>query len=104
MGKSWWARRLATTGFGVTNTRRAINLGLAWINPLDIKGEVAIAASWAEPIAAGLRDQSGLEAYWKLLLLPNQWITAGFQYIRNPTFNSETDNILITQVKLSVFL
>ena len=91
-------------GFNYTNISHAINVGTAYINPLKIEGEVAVGASWASPIEDGLRDQYGLEAYWKLLITPNFWITPGVHLLWDPTFNQETDFISIFQIKGRVFL
>jgi len=43
-------------GFGYTNTQRAINLGTAYLRLFDAKGELAMAASWAQPIDKDLRN------------------------------------------------
>lgn len=91
-------------GFGTTISRQAVNLGLIRIDPFKIKGETAVVLSWGDPIEEGLRDQYGTEIYWKILLTPNLWLTPGFQYIIDPTFNPETDSFTIAQLKFSLFL
>jgi len=90
-------------GFGVTKVRRAANAGLAYLKPLNVRGEVALAGSWARPIDGDLRDQSGLEAYWKILVMSNFWTTPGVQYLINPSLNPETGSILLAQIKISAF-
>ena len=90
-------------GFGMTRVGRAVNAGLAYLKPLDIRGEVAIAGSLARPIDEDLRDQSGVEAYWKILVMSNFWTTPGVQYLINPSLNPETDSILLAQIKISAF-
>ena len=86
-------------GFGFTNSQFGVNAGVAYTKPLGIRGETALAWSWAKPIGAGLRDQYGLEAYWKILLLPNLWVTPGVQVLFDPTFNTAVDSIVIGQIK-----
>ncbi len=98
-------------GFGFTNTRQAVNAGFGYQNPLGIRGEVAMALSWAEPLdrpdpILGIqsdRKQSGLAANWKLLLTPDLWITPGVQLIFNPTYNPSTDFLAIPQFKFRAF-
>lgn len=91
-------------GFNYTNTRHAINLGLAYNKILNLQGELALAASWAEPLDGTLRSQSGIETYWKLLLGSDLWVTPGVQLIWNPTFNTSTDFLSIVQIKSRLFL
>ena len=86
-------------GFGFTNSQHAVNAGIAYTKPFGIRGETALGWSWAKPIDPGLRDQYGLEAYWKILLLPNLWVTPGVQVLFDPTFNTEVDSIVIGQIK-----
>ena len=44
-----------------------------------------------------------VEIYWKILLISNLWITPGFQYIVDPTYNPEADSFSIVQLKFSAF-
>lgn len=37
-------------GFGFTNSRQAADVGIAYLDPLNIAGEAAIAFSWGEPL------------------------------------------------------
>jgi hypothetical protein len=98
-------------GFGFTNTRQALNTGFGYQKPLGIKGEVALALSWAEPLdrpdpvleIQRDRNQYGIETYWKLLLTPDLWITPGAQLIVEPTFNPSTDLVAIPQFKFRAF-
>lgn len=56
---------------GLTNTRNAANAGLAYLNPFGVKGELALGGSWGNPFDEELREQTGMEVYWKILTLPN---------------------------------
>jgi hypothetical protein len=89
--------------FGTTLSRHTVTAGAALLQPFGFRGELGVGATWADPIDDTLRTQSGLEAYWKLLLLPSVWVTPGVQWIFNPTFNSQTDTISIYQIKARVF-
>ena len=98
-------------GFGFTNSRHAANLGVGFLKPLGINGEVAMNFSWAQPqdrpdpllgFQTG-RDQYGLEANWKILLTPDLWVTPGLQLIFNPTYDPSTDFIAMPQIKMRLF-
>lgn len=91
-------------GFSYTNTQRAINLGAAYLKLFNVKGELALAASWAQPIDKDLRNQFGIETYWKLLLGSDLWVTPGTQLIWNPSQNQSTNFIFIPQIKARLFL
>jgi len=66
-------------GFGFTNSRQAADVGIAYLDPLNIAGEAAIAFSWGEPLddpdpirgVKSDRDQWGVEPYWRILLTPD---------------------------------
>ncbi|UCE63449.1 MAG: hypothetical protein JSU59_11435 [Nitrospirota bacterium] len=99
-------------GFGFTNAAQAVNVGLAYLEPLLISGEVALAFSWGQPLdvpdpitgVVSNRDQWGMEGYWRILLTPDFWLTPGLQLIGNPSFNPQTDLITMPQVKFRIFL
>lgn len=86
-------------GFGTTVTRHAVTAGVAFLYPLSIQGELGLGTIWAQPIPDELKNQYGLNTYWKLLLTPNFWITPGVQLIFDPSFNPETDLLTIGQIK-----
>ena len=73
------------------------------MKPFGMRGEIGLGASWAKPFNDALRDQYGLEAYWKILLLPSLWVTPGVQFIIDPSFNPQQDNITIAQIKARLF-
>ncbi|TDJ46180.1 MAG: hypothetical protein E2O50_00310 [Gammaproteobacteria bacterium] len=101
-------------GFGVTLMEKMLTGSIAVQRPLAIRGEVGIGASWGEPIdgvtLGGLpqhqpaEDQYGMEFYWKILLTQDLWITPNLQFIINPTFNPNTDSIVIPGFKFRFFL
>ena len=91
-------------GLGLTRTKHSVNFGVAYVKPLDIRGELAMGWSWGRPIQPGLRDQTGMEVYWKILLTPDLWLTPGVQVLFNPTFNPAVSSVTVPQIKLRLFL
>ncbi len=93
----------AKGGALATFGKQTVTAGAAYLRPFDIQGEIGMAIIWFEPLdlvpGTKLRNQTGYEFYWKILLTPNLWITPGFQYIWNPVFNPTEDKIFIPQFK-----
>jgi hypothetical protein len=95
-------------GGGVTGTLADHNLtvGAAYLNPAGIKGEAAVSLLYMNPIEeifdGPVRDQYGLETYWRILLTQNIWITPGVHLVFNPALNLEGDFIVIPQLKFRV--
>jgi hypothetical protein len=89
--------------FGVTFARHNVTAGGAYLKPLGVRGEIGLGATWADPIDNRLRDQYGLETYWKILLLPNLWVTPGIQFIRDPSLNPQVNSVTIGQLKARLF-
>jgi hypothetical protein len=90
-------------GFGTAIARHAVTTGAALLDPFGIEGELAIGGVWAGPIPDKLRDQYGLNAYWKILLTPGLWLTPGIQFIFDPSFNEDEDLLTIGQIKFRFF-
>lgn len=86
-------------GFGFTSLRHALNLGVAYNNPLNIKGEIAAAYSWGKAQDFGQcgvkpcsgQQQSDIEMYWKILVLPDMFVTPGLQMVFNPSLFEGVD-------------
>lgn len=89
--------------FGATFAKHATTAGLAVLKPFGLRGEIGLGTSWAQPYDSDLQSQFGVEGYWKLLLLPNMWVTPGVQVIFDPTFNPQEDTITIGQIKARLF-
>ncbi|MEM1451806.1 MAG: hypothetical protein AAF726_16050 [Planctomycetota bacterium] len=99
--------------FGITLLENAATAGVAYLRPLDIRGEISIGANWGQPFSSfagaapvfqGLKDQYGIETYWKLLLTPDVWITPGIQLVFDPALNPDVSTLAIGTVKLHFFL
>jgi hypothetical protein len=89
--------------FGVTFARHLTTAGLAVLKPFGLRGEIGLGTSWAQPKNDNLQSQYGVEGYWKLLVLPNLWVTPGVQVIFDPTFNPQEDTVTIGQIKARLF-
>ena len=97
-------------GGGVTGTfsKHTMTAGGAYRNPFNVKGEAAVGFLHMVPIeeifAGDVREQSGVEAYWRILLSPNIWLTPGIQLVLDPALNFEDDFIAIPHVKFRIAL
>ena len=113
-------------GFGIfTNSDHGFTTGLVKTNPFNVKGEIGMAFMLANPKPArvdlfnqiadqnpggalfpGARSevQTGFEAYWRLLVLRQLWVTPGFQFHWNPTFNENDDVIFAPVIKARAIL
>ena len=97
-------------GGGVAGTLsdHVVTVGAAYLNPANVKGEAAISLLYMNPIEEifdePVRDQYGVEAYWRILLTQNIWITPGLHLVFNPALNQEHDFIAIPQLKFRIAL
>lgn len=89
--------------FGATFARHLATAGLSVLKPFGMRGEIGLGTSWAQPFNDALRDQYGVEAYWKILLLPSLWVTPGVQVIFDPSFNPQESSTVIGQIKARLF-
>ena len=94
-------------GISTTTNAHVVTAGLAYLNPLNIRGEASLGLMYAKPIddifapLVKERDQYGAEIYWRLQVTPNLVITPGAQLIVNPAFNRDDDFIAIPHLKFS---
>jgi carbohydrate-selective porin OprB len=51
-----------------------------------------------------LKDQYGMEIYWKILVTGDLWVTPNLQIIVNPNYNLSTESVIITGLKFRFFL
>jgi len=95
-------------GGGVTGTlsEHTVTAGVAYKNPFNVKGEAAVGLLYMNPIEEifdqEVRDQYGLETYWRILLTPHIWLVPGIQLVIHPSLNFEDDFIVIPQVKFRI--
>lgn len=116
VGEKQWDRWVGQAGYtyntaqgggvGGTLSEHTLTTGVAYLNPADVRGEVAVSLLYMDPIdeifAQPVRDQYGLETYWKMSFTSNIWITPGIHLIFNPALNQEDDFIAIPQFKFRV--
>ena len=97
-------------GGGVAGTlsEHTLSTGVAYLNPANIRGEAAISLLFMKPIeeifAEPVRNEYGIETYWRISLSNNIWITPGIHFVFNPSLNQEDDFIVIPQIKFRVAL
>ncbi len=94
----------AEGGALATFGRQTVTAGAVRLDPFGMKGEFGMGLIWFEPLpdllpGTELRNQTGFEAYWKVLLTPNLWITPGFQFLWNPSLNPAADRVFIPHIK-----
>ena len=111
--------------FGSVN--HSFNMGLAYLKLLNVQGELGFKIGVnrinpnrarmvnnpetpSEALLSGLwsgfaRDEAqyGGEVYWKILMLPDLWMTPGMQFIVNPIFNNNTNFIFAPSLKARFF-
>jgi carbohydrate-selective porin OprB len=95
-------------GGGVTGTlaKHTVTAGVAYRNLANVRGEAAISLLYMDPIdeifADPVRDQYGIETYWRISLSNNIWITPGVHFVFNPALNPDDDFVVIPQLKFRV--
>jgi hypothetical protein len=89
--------------FGLTVADHSALAGLAFLRPFHINGEWSLGAVWAKPINRTLRDQYGIETYWKILFAEDLWVTPNLQLIFNPTYNTTKTVLAVGGIKLRLF-
>ena len=89
--------------FGLTVADHSVAGGLAFLRPFHVNGEWSLGAVWAKPINRALRDQYGIETYWKILFAEDLWVTPNLQLIFNPTYNTTKTVLAVGGIKLRLF-
>jgi hypothetical protein len=89
--------------FGATVVDHSVAAGVSFLRPFHINGEWSLGAVWAKPINPSLRDQYGIETYWKILLFEDLWVTPDLQVIFKPTYNTTKNVLAVGGIKLRLF-
>ena len=84
--------------WGTTTPSLGVPTSFAEIDTVDVICEIVAMRADLIPDVK-LRNQTGFEAYWKILLTPNLWITPGFQFLWNPALNPTADRVFIPHFK-----
>ena len=116
-GEKQWGRWVGFAGYtyntaeggGVTGTfaNHNFTLGAAYLNPANIRGELSFSLLYMNPIDEifpDARDQYGIEAYWRISLTNNIWITPGVHLVFDPALNPYHDFIAIPHLKFRIAL
>ena len=61
---------------------------------------IGVAFMWAQPVDSTLRDQLGVEAYWRLQMTERVQFTPDLQIILNPTFRPGADLEVVGGLRL----
>ena len=97
-------------GGGVAGTlsEHTVTAGVSYKNPFNITGEASVGLLYMNPIEEifdqEVRDQYGMETYWRISLSQNIWIIPGIQLVFHPSLNWEDDFIAIPHVKFRIAL
>ncbi len=97
-------------GGGVTGTfaKQSFTAGLSYLKPFGIDGEASVSLLYLDPIdeifSGPVRDQYGVEAYWRIKLSNNIWITPGIHLIFDPALNPTEDLIVVPNIKMRIAL
>jgi carbohydrate-selective porin OprB len=95
-------------GGGVTGTlsKHVVTAGVAYLNPASVRGEAAVSLLFMDPIdeifSGPVRNEYGLETYWRMSFTNNIWITPGIRLLFNPALNQDHDFIVMPQLKFRV--
>ncbi len=86
--------------------RHSVTAGGAYLSPLGIRGEVGVGMIWMDPhrdlLGMDLKDQTGFEVHWKMLLTSNLWLTPGFQYMSQPSLNPTANGVFMPHIKFKL--
>jgi hypothetical protein len=95
-------------GIAASLSRHTLTAGVAYLNPFGIEGEAAASLLYMNPIEEifdePVRDEYGLEIYWRMRLSNNIWVTPGARLIVDPALNQDDDFIAMPHLKLRVAL
>jgi len=93
-------------GVSATLSELTTTTGVAYKNPLKISGEAAIGLLYMNPIEEifdeEVRNQYGIEMYWRIHFTRNIWVTPGAHFVIDPATNFESNFIAIPHIKFRV--
>jgi hypothetical protein len=115
-GEKQWDRLVGYAGYtfntaqggGVTGSlaKHVLTAGVAYMKPFKVRGEAAISLLYMDPIdeifADPVRNQYGIETYWRISLSNNIWITPGIHFVFNPSLNPDDDFVVMPSLKFRV--
>jgi hypothetical protein len=91
-------------GIGLTWAENSATVGAALIKPAGVTGELGLSVSWMDSLLdAGRSQQHGVDAYWRILVTPNLFVTPGVQFVFGPVLNPGADVLTILGLKMRWF-
>lgn len=86
---------------GAAALKNMIAAGVGFYHPFGRSSDgIGLGLSWGEPFGAGLRDQYGIEAYYRIQLTNEIAMTPDIQFIVNPARNSNVNTLLVLSLRL----
>ena len=87
---------------------RTATLGVAYKNPLKVRGEAAVGVLYMHPIeelvGKDAGSQTGLEVYWRISATRNIWVTPGLQLVFNPALVTDPNFSALPHIKFRLAL
>ena len=85
--------------------RQRLAVGMQWLHPLGFQHDrIGLGAWWADPTAADLEAEYGLEAFWKLQLSPFLEFGPDLQLIFNPQDGAEDDPVVVAGLRIRLII
>jgi porin len=86
---------------GAAAVKQQASVGVVFQNVSQRNDDViGIAASWMDPADPAFRDETTLEAFWRIHLTPEIAITPSIQYIRNPAKTTAYDSTTVASLRV----
>ena len=81
--------------------KNMVAIGVGWYRPFGKRADgVGLGFSWGEPFGDQARNQSGVEAYFRMQLTNEIAITPDIQYIKNPANNPAENSTFVFSVRV----
>jgi porin len=88
---------------GVAALKNMVATGIGFSEPFGRKSDgIGIGATWGEPFGDNVREQYGVEAYYRVQLTREIAVTPDIQYIIDPSNNPSEDSTVIFSLRLRV--
>jgi len=94
-------------GISATFTHQTITAGLAYLNPMNIRGEASLGLIFSDPIknifpGSGQRGQYTVDTYWRVQVTPYLTMTPAIWFIFDPSFNPTVNFQVVPQIKFQI--
>jgi porin len=86
---------------GAAALRNMVAAGLGFYKPFGRSSDgIGVGITWGEPFGERVREQFGVEAYYRIQLTREIAVTPDIQYIVNPSRNLSEDSIVILSLRV----